>query len=85
MVRQDVIARATGIYTGIGNVISAVGPVTFGALISALGGRYWGGFLFVALLNAAGAVIYFALYRQSKMKRAAVAEPLPREVKFVLR
>ena len=36
MVRQDVIARATGIYTGIGNVISAVGPVTFGALISTI-------------------------------------------------
>jgi len=84
LVRQDVIARATGIYTGIGNVISAVGPVTFGALISALGGRYWGGFLFVALLNAAGAAIYFALYRQAKMKRAMVMEPaapsLPSEV-----
>ena len=64
MVRQDTIARATGIYTGIGNVISAVGPVTFGALITALGGQYWGGFLFVALLNAAGAVVYLALYRQ---------------------
>jgi sugar phosphate permease len=85
MVRQEVIARATGIYVGTGNVLSAVGPVTFGALISALGGRYWGGFLFVGLLNAAGAVIYFALYRQSKMKRVMLDEPLPREVKFVLR
>ena len=84
LVRQDVIARATGIYTGIGNVVSAVGPVTFGALISALGGRYWGGFLFVGLLNVAGAVIYFALYRQSKMKRSPVVEPLPPEVKLVL-
>ena len=85
LVRQDVIARATGIYTGVGNVISAVGPFTFGALISLLGGRYWGGFLFVALLNVAGAVIYFALYRQARMRRTAATEPLPREVKFALR
>jgi ACS family glucarate transporter-like MFS transporter len=85
LVQQNVIARATGFYTGIGNVVSAVGPVTFGALISALGGRYWGGFLFVAILNAAGAGIYFALYRQSKTKRAPLVEPLLREVKFVLR
>src|SRR5579863_8301767 len=80
LVRQDVIARATGIYTGVGNVISAVGPITFGALISVLGGRYWGGFLFVALLNAAGAGIYFALYWQAKVQRAAAAESFPREV-----
>jgi sugar phosphate permease len=83
MVRREVIARATGIYTGIGNVVSAVGPVTFGALITFLGGQFWGGFLFLALLNAAGAVVYFAIYLQAKKTAAskeAIAAGLPREL-----
>lgn len=71
MVRPEAIARATGIYVGAGNVLSAVGPVTFGALISALGGQYWGGFLFVGLLNLAGAGVYLALYRQAALTRSA--------------
>lgn len=64
MIRSDGIARATGVYTGVGNLVSAFGPTLFGVLISALAGQYWGGFLFVAVVNAAGAVAYFVLHRR---------------------
>jgi len=64
MVRSDSVARATGVYSGIGSVVSAVGPWAFGALIGTLGGQYWGGFLFLAVLNALGAICYMALHRQ---------------------
>jgi MFS family permease len=63
MVRPEAIARATGVYVGIGNFTSAAGPALFGYLISALGGAYWGGFLFLALVNVLGAACYFALHR----------------------
>jgi hypothetical protein len=65
MIRSSGIARATGVYVGLGNVVSVVGPVLFGVLIGTLGGRYWGGFLFLALVNAGGAVAYFVLHRQA--------------------
>jgi len=64
MIRSDGIARATGVYTGTGNVVSAIGPVFFGILIGRLAGQYWGGFLFLAIVNAAGAVAYFTLHRR---------------------
>jgi sugar phosphate permease len=73
LVRPEAIARGTGVYAGIGMFSSAVGPALFGALITYLGGQYWGGFLFLALLNALGAVSYFTLHRVSSRSSQAVA------------
>lgn len=63
LVRPEAVARGTGIYSGVGSIVSAFGPVTFGALITYLGGQYWGSFLFLVVLNAIGAVCYYALHR----------------------
>jgi MFS family permease len=63
MVRPEAIARGTGIYSGVGSIVSAIGPWAFGKLIGVLDGQYWGGFLFLAAINAVGAVCYFALHR----------------------
>ena len=76
MIRSSGIARATGVYVGLGNVVSVVGPVLFGVLIGSLGGQYWGGFLFLALVNAGGAVAYFVLHRQAS-RALGVAAPAP--------
>jgi sugar phosphate permease len=65
MVRPEVIARGTGIYVGIGNSLSGIGPAAFGFFITRLGGEYWGGFLFLALVSALGAACYFTLHRMS--------------------
>jgi sugar phosphate permease len=65
MVRPEAIARGTGIYSGVGSIVSAIGPWAFGRLIGALDGQYWGGFLFLAAINAVGAVCYLALHRAS--------------------
>jgi sugar phosphate permease len=73
MVQPEAIARGTGIYTGVGTILSAIGPVTFGALINALGGAFWGGFVFLALLNVAGAACYFALHRITVRERSVAA------------
>jgi sugar phosphate permease len=73
LVRPEAIARGTGVYAGIGMFSSAVGPALFGTLISYLGGQYWGGFLFLGLLNALGAVSYFTLHRVSIRSRRSVA------------
>ena len=64
MVQPEAIARGTGIYSGVGSIISAIGPWAFGKLIGVLDGEYWGGFLFLAALNALGAICYMALHRQ---------------------
>jgi hypothetical protein len=77
MVRPEAIARGTGIYTGVGTFISALGPAVFGRLIQALDGAYWGGFLFLALANFSGAVCYFALQRASVKARLAAAGLIP--------
>jgi ACS family D-galactonate transporter-like MFS transporter len=80
MVRPEAIARGTGIYTGVGTFVSALGPAVFGGMIGVLGGAYWGGFLFLGLANLAGAGCYFALHRVSaraKLAAAAGLEPLP--------
>ncbi|MGH9786831.1 MAG: MFS transporter, partial [Terriglobia bacterium] len=80
MVRPEAIARGTGIYTGVGTFISALGPALFGRLIQALDGAYWGGFLFLALINLASATCYFALHRISARVPEAAASglsPLP--------
>jgi len=69
MVRPEAIARATGVYVGIGNFASATGPAAFGYLISSLAGAYWGGFLFLALVNLLGAGCYFALHRLAMRQR----------------
>jgi len=69
MIRSSGIARATGVYVGLGNLVSALGPVLFGVLIGTLGGQYWGGFLFLAVVNASGAVVYFVLHRQATALR----------------
>jgi cyanate permease len=73
LVQPEAVARGTGIYSGFGTILSAIGPVTFGALINSLDGEFWGGFVFLALLNLAGAVCYFALHRT--MIRAAETIP----------
>ena len=53
---------------------SAIGPWLFGMLISALAGQYWGGFAFLAVLNAIGAIAYFTLYVLSaKVRRTQEA------------
>jgi len=73
LVRPEAIARGTGVYAGIGMFSSAVGPALFGTLITYLGGQYWGGFLFLGLLNALGAVSYFTLHRVSSRSSQAIA------------
>ncbi|OFW18706.1 MAG: hypothetical protein A3H27_08705 [Acidobacteria bacterium RIFCSPLOWO2_02_FULL_59_13] len=73
MVRPEAVARGTGVYSGVGSIVSAIGPVTFGASITYLGGQFWGGFLFLGVLNAVGAVCYYALHRMSvRAAQAAV-------------
>lgn len=68
LVKPEAIARGTGIYAGIGMFSSAIGPALFGALIGYLGGQYWGGFLFLAVLNVIGAASYIALHLVSTAK-----------------
>ncbi|MBI4480744.1 MAG: MFS transporter [Acidobacteria bacterium] len=80
MVRPDAIARATGIYSGVGSIVSAVGPWAFGALIGTLGGQYWGGFLFLAVLNALGAVCYLAVHRLRNRAPAPAAAASPGKI-----
>jgi len=63
MVRPEVIARGTGIYVGVGNCLSGLGPWAFGYFITQLGGQFWGGFLFLAVVSALGAACYFTLSR----------------------
>jgi len=77
MIRSDGIARATGVYTGTGNVVSAVGPVFFGVLIGRLAGQYWGGFLFLAVVNAAGAIAYFTLHRRESRSFSPAVSRVP--------
>ena len=79
MVRPEAIARGTGIYTGVGTFVSALGPAVFGRMIGALDGAYWGGFLFLGLANLASAACYFVLHRVSARATWAAAgiEPLP--------
>jgi sugar phosphate permease len=83
LVRPEAIARGTGVYAGIGMFSSAIGPALFGALISYLGGQYWGGFLFLGLLNALGAVSYFSLYRVSTRSRQAAASGLESQRSYI--
>jgi sugar phosphate permease len=75
MVRPEAIARGTGVYAGIGMLSSAVGPWLFGMLISELAGHYWGGFVFLAVLNTVGAIAYFTLHRLSARARRAREAP----------
>jgi sugar phosphate permease len=75
LVKPEAIARGTGIYAGIGMFSSAIGPALFGALIGYLGGQYWGGFLFLAVLNAVGAIGYTALHRVSTTRSLESARP----------
>ena len=83
MVRPEAIARGTGIYTGVGTFVSALGPAVFGRMIQALDGAYWGGFLFLGLANLASAACYFALQRVSASSRLAAAglDPLSSAVR----
>lgn len=75
LVRPEAIARGTGVYVGVGIFTSALGPVTFGFLINALSGQYWGGFLFLALLNGVGAGCFFTLHRISNKVIQAASLP----------
>jgi hypothetical protein len=52
-----------------------MGPALFGALIGYLGGQYWGGFLFLAILNVVGAAGYVALHRVSTTLPLVPARP----------
>lgn len=63
LVRPEAIARGTGIIWGIANLASAAGPIVFGLLINTLGGQYWGGFVFLAVLSGVGIIAYGALNR----------------------
>lgn len=71
MVRPEAIARGTGAYAGIGILTSAIGPMLFGMLITKLGGQYWAGFAFLAVLNVIGAIAYLAMHRLSVRARQA--------------
>ena len=73
MVRPGAIVRGTG----IGSIVSAIGPWTFGKLIGVLNGKYWGGFLILEAINVVGAVCYFALHRAASYAKQAVARSLP--------
>jgi hypothetical protein len=55
LVRGEAIARGTGIYVGVGNCLSGIGPAAFGHFITRLHGEYWGSFLLLALISASGA------------------------------
>lgn len=71
MVKPEVIARGTGIYVGIGNCLSGLGPWAFGYFITRLGGQFWGGFLFLATVSVLGSICYFTLYRRSNLAVAS--------------
>jgi cyanate permease len=73
MVRPEAIARGTGIYSGVGSILSAIGPWAFGKLIGSLDGQYWGGFAFLAAMNLLGAICYYALHRAAVRERSAAA------------
>jgi sugar phosphate permease len=77
MVRPEAVARGTGIYSGVGSIVSAVGPWAFGKLIGVLDGAYWGGFVFLALVNALGALCYLALHRTAQREKAAGMASVP--------
>jgi sugar phosphate permease len=63
IVRPDVVARSTGIYSGIGGIVAAAAPWVFGRLVAMFDGEYWGGFMFLALLNLLSAAVYLVLQR----------------------
>jgi sugar phosphate permease len=73
LVRPKAVPLATGIYVGIANIASAIGPALFGGLINATGGQFAGGFLFLALLGIVGAGCYFALHRLSSQPERSLA------------
>lgn len=58
------------------------GPAAFGYFITLLGGQYWGGFLFLSLVNGLGAACYLALHRISI--RALAAAPVAAPSRKVL-
>ena len=78
MVRPEAIARGTGIYVGFANSLSGGGPAIFGYLITRLRGEFWGGFLFLALVNAMGAVCYFTLYQTARQAIPVATTAAPR-------
>ena len=77
MVKPEAVARGTGIYSGVGSIASAIGPWAFGGLIDSLEGAYWGGFLFLAVMNAAGAICYFALHRAAQREKHSGTAAVP--------
>jgi sugar phosphate permease len=62
LLQPKAIARGTGIYVGVGNFCSAIGPWLFGVLITATGGQYWAGFIFMAAMSMAAAIAYYRLH-----------------------
>jgi sugar phosphate permease len=72
-VRPDSVARATGIYIGIANIVSSLGPALFGVLINATGGRFVDGFLFLTAVNLAGTCCYLALHHLSRSPEQSLA------------
>lgn len=77
MVRPEAVARGTGVYGGIGTIVSSIGPWAFGKLIGFLDGEYWGGFIFLAVLNALGAVAYLILHRLSRQSTHVATARIP--------
>lgn len=70
LVKPEAIARGTGIYVGVGNFCSALGPWIFGALITATGG-YHAGFVFMAAMSMSAAAAYYRLHVLEQRKRSA--------------
>lgn len=71
LVKPEAIARGTGIYVGVGNFLSALGPWLFGVLITATGGSYRAGFLFMAAMSLAAGAAYWQLHLIGQRARAA--------------
>ena len=73
LVRPEAIARGTGIYVGVGNFCSALGPWLFGVLITATGGQYWAGFIFMAAMSMSASAAYYRLHVLNQRQIATVA------------
>jgi MFS family permease len=71
------IARGTGIYVGVGNFMSALGPWIFGALITATGG-YRAGFIFMACMSAAACLAYYRLHVLERRTRVRASAAMAR-------
>jgi sugar phosphate permease len=79
LVRPEAIARGTGLYVGVGNLSSAIGPALFGWLIQQLNGEYWAGFVFLSILGCLGIVTYVMLHRMAQRVALVAVADISRE------